>query len=196
MSPILFCLLNPLPLLSMHWSWCGCAQLESVPTTDSEIESFVSASQLNCVLVSRGVVCFCRASLHEKGQKEQAKDCPTQPFVTHYLWVFQNRWVQQKPRIYSWYKDARLHPLCQMASEMSWSRTNSGRKLLYEKQFMRKYIKRSWKSSEDYVIIEDKTKNENILLARKSLAQQKLSGCLFLPLCWESGGINQCQTWS
>lgn len=90
--------------------------------------------------------------LFVNGSKEQAKDCPVQLFLAHYLWGRCSRRVEQKHRLRS---DKRL----------------SLEDVKCKKTFTRKYIKKSWRRNSCLSLCDcwDKTENKNIGRAAKAV---------------------------
>lgn len=121
-SPIMVSLLNPFAIDFFSGCvcqpWCGCEPSRNrfSPLKDWKWKASFQplCTKLDCALVSRGVVCFCRVFSRRKGQTSRTRSS----LLSHVIYGYSTtEGCKQSPGLYAWYKDTRLLPFCQVASQ-------------------------------------------------------------------------------
>lgn len=93
MSPIMVSLLNPLPLISFQAPCAspdvGVLSWNQFPRKTLKWKALFQplCTKLDCVLVSRGVVCFCRVSLCRKVKMSRPRSVPSS-LLSHIIYVY------------------------------------------------------------------------------------------------------------
>lgn len=189
----------------MRQSWCGCAELESVPPKDSEMESLVSASlhQIRLRPCVKGSCLFLSSFSLSKGQTSRPRSVPSS-LLSHIIYGYSS--TDGYSKVPGCTVDIRIQgcsPRCQMAPQHRskqvrvyqsvWDRDRMGE--IYEK--VHKGVQRSYEVCE---ILSTKLKRKiryQGVGKKRTVWHNRCWLDVFFPRCrWEGAGINQCQTGS